>query len=52
MKEKEKRYEESPDQTRCQYWLVMDSCRSCLFETLCRLEKDKWSDIHDPDKTS
>ena len=26
----------------CRYWLrEIESCRKCLFETLCRLEKDK-----------
>ena len=25
----------------CRYWLkAIESCRSCLFDTLCRLEKD------------
>ena len=23
----------------CKKWLVMESCSSCLFETLCRLEQ-------------
>jgi len=29
-------------QTRiCKKWLVMESCSSCLFETLCRLEENR-----------
>ena len=23
----------------CEKWIVVESCRRCLFETLCRLEK-------------
>lgn len=34
-------YEQSRESNKCQYWLVMESCRQCLFETLCRLEKQK-----------
>ena len=34
-------YEQSKNKTECQYGLVMESCRRCLFETLCRLEKDR-----------
>lgn len=41
----EKYYEESKDVTKCQYNLVMKSCRACLFETLCRLEKAKAKDL-------
>jgi hypothetical protein len=37
----EKYYENSDDTTKCKYNLVVDSCRACLFDTLCRLEKDK-----------
>lgn len=30
---------------KCRYWLrEIESCRKCLFETLCRLEKDKKSE--------
>jgi len=25
----------------CEYGLQMESCRQCLFETLCRLDKQK-----------
>ena len=32
-------YEYSEKEWECTYWLVMQSCRQCLFETLCRLEK-------------
>jgi len=44
-------YEQSRDTTKCQYWLYLKSCRECLFETLCRLEKNKckdtiWNDLH------
>ena len=44
-------YEQSRDTTKCQYWLYIKSCRECLFETLCRLEKNKckdtiWNDLH------
>ena len=35
-------YEESENRERCQYGLVMESCSRCLFEILCRLEKQKW----------
>ena len=37
-------YEQSRKQWECQYWLVIESCRKCLFETLCRLEKNKCKD--------
>lgn len=26
---------------KCKYNLYVESCRNCLFETLCKLEKDK-----------
>lgn len=26
----------------CKKGLQIESCRECLFETLCRLEKQKW----------
>lgn len=51
MKEKEKRYEESDNKRKCRYWLTIEWCRSCLFETLCHLEKEKWKATHDPEKT-
>ena len=38
------RYEywiETEDKRECRYWLVVEKCSSCLFETLCRLEKQK-----------
>ena len=45
------KYEQSREHGHCQYWLVMESCRQCLFENLCRLEKIKckptiWNDLH------
>lgn len=50
MKEKEKRYEQWKE-WECRYWLeTMESCRKCLFETLCHLEK--WKDIHEADNNS
>ena len=54
MKEKEKKwYEYWENKSECRYWLAsIESCRRCLFETLCRLEKDKWSDTHETEKTS
>lgn len=44
-------YEQSRNKQECQYWLTVRSCRECLFETLCRLEKNKckdtiWNDLH------
>ena len=33
-------YKEYWDRWECRYWLrEIESCRKCLFETLCRLEK-------------
>ena len=30
---------------KCRYWLrEIESCRKCLFETLCRLEKNNKSE--------
>jgi hypothetical protein len=53
MKEKEKnRYEYWENKSECRYWLVMESCWRCLFETLCRLEKDRWNDTHEVELTS
>lgn len=38
----DKYYEYSDDKEECKYKLaVVDSCRKCLFETLCRLEQNK-----------
>ena len=37
----EKYYEYSDNKKECTYNLVVDSCRTCLFETLCRLEQVK-----------
>ena len=53
MKEKEKnRYEYWENTGECRYWLAtIESCRKCLFETLCRLEKYKWEATHDVDQT-
>ena len=34
-------YKENWINWECRYWLkAIESCRSCLFDTLCRLEKD------------
>ena len=41
------RYEywiETEDNRECRYWLVVEKCSSCLFETLCRLEKNNKSE--------
>lgn len=39
------KYEYSLDWDKCTYGLaVIKSCRHCLFETLCRLEKDRIKD--------
>ena len=35
------KYEYSKEWDKCAYNLYIDSCRRCLFETLCRLEKSK-----------
>jgi len=33
---------------KCRYWLAtIESCRKCLFETLCRLEKQKSEQVLD-----
>lgn len=37
-------YEQSRKPNECQYGLYVKSCRECLFETLCRLEKQKCKD--------
>lgn len=38
----DKYYEYSDNKEKCKYNLaVVNSCRKCLFETLCRLEKQK-----------
>lgn len=29
------------NKTKCEYDIVVESCRRCIFETLCRLEKQK-----------
>lgn len=34
-------YEQSENREECQYGLVMNSCRECLFEVLCHLQKWK-----------
>lgn len=28
----------------CEYWLEIESCRRCIFETLCNLKKQGWAD--------
>lgn len=38
----EKYFEQSDDTKQCRYGLAsIESCRQCLFETLCRLERLK-----------
>ena len=34
------KYEYSKEWDKCTYNLYLDSCKRCLFETLCRLEKN------------
>ena len=35
-------YKEYWERWECRYWLAcIESCSRCLFETLCRLEKQK-----------
>jgi hypothetical protein len=34
------KYEYSKEGNKCTYGLYVESCRRCLFETLCRLEKN------------
>jgi len=31
-------YEYSENKEKCNYWIVVESCKRCLFETLCRLQ--------------
>lgn len=33
----DKYYEYSENKNKCKYNLVVESCRKCIFETLCRL---------------
>lgn len=36
------KYEYSKEKDKCAYWIAsVRSCRECLFETLCKLEKQK-----------
>ena len=47
------RYEywiETEDKRECRYWMVIESCSRCLFETLCRLEKQKSEQVLDPNQ--
>ena len=45
-------YELSEYKDRCQYGIeAIKSCRLCLFNTLCDLERNKWKVIHGPEKT-
>lgn len=34
------KYEYSKEWDKCTYNLYLDSCRECLFNVLCKLEKD------------
>jgi hypothetical protein len=46
------RYELSTEKDRCAYWIeAIKSCRLCLFQTLCNLEKNTWKDIAGQEKT-
>ncbi len=36
----EKEGYEHSDKRICEYWLQRESCRQCLFEVLCNLEKN------------
>ena len=47
--EKMDKYEYSKEWYKCTYDLYLDSCRECLFITLCNLEKCKAT--HDQEKT-
>ena len=39
--EKQKSYYEYWEKKgECTYWLTVESCRRCLFETLCRLDQN------------
>ena len=44
------KYEYSREWDKCTYDLYLDSCRHCLFENLCRLEK--WKDIQKTDDST
>lgn len=38
----DKFYEYSDNREECKYWIAaVESCRRCLFETLCRLEQSE-----------
>lgn len=37
----EKYYEYSGDKNKCKHNIVVQSCRQCLFETLCRLGQQR-----------
>jgi hypothetical protein len=37
------KYEYSKEWYKCTYDLYLDSCRNCLFQTLCNLEKQRWN---------
>ena len=42
------KYEYSKEWDKCTYWLdVVESCRNCLFQTLCRLEKNRIKDRYE-----
>jgi hypothetical protein len=50
--EEKKWYEYWETTEECRYWLTVEACSRCLFETLCRLEKDRWNDTHEVELTS
>ena len=46
-------YELSEYKDKCMYWIeAIRSCRLCLFNTLCNLERNSWKATHDQEKTS
>lgn len=47
MENTKRNYEQSDNPSKCKHNLLMNSCRECLFETLCRLEKTKSLDPND-----
>lgn len=46
-------YELSEYKDRCQYGIeAIRSCRLCLFNTLCNLERNSWRDTHEANQTT
>jgi hypothetical protein len=45
-------YELSEYKDRCMYGIeAIKSCRLCLFNTLCNLERNRWNDTRGQEKT-